>query len=199
MASRVRSHGLYVEKFKGWRCFLQVRRQCCRYFDSKGVGTCTLSVLFHVLRVRDSKVVHEVFPVGIYCHSVNLHLSESKFYIFYSKFLVISSCWNGWFFLTHRSQPQFIFYALWGRFWKSGGVFLRGEMGGLFWGGKHPHKSTSSFYFLILLVEMGVSCGFIFDGSFKFKINFQTWTRTELHRKRWISWVHTRSQQLESG
>ena len=46
---------------------------------------------------------------------------------------------------------------------------------------------------------MGVSCGFIFDGSFKFKINFQTRTRTALHRKRWRSWVHTRNQQLESG
>ena len=47
--------------------------------------------------------------------------------------------------------------------------------------------------------SLGVSCGFIFDGSFKFKINFQTWTRTAWHRKRWISWVHTRNQQLESG
>ena len=52
---------------------------------------------------------------------------------------------------------------------------------------KNPHKSTSFFYFLILLVKIGFSCGSIIDGSFKFQINFQTWTRTALHRKRWRS------------
>ena len=101
--------------------------------------------------------------------------------------------------ILEEASVLFFPSAWWGRFLESGGVFCVGEMGGMFWGEKNPHKSNSFFYFLILLVEMGVSCGFIFDGSFKFKINFQTWTRTELHRKRWISWVHTRNQQLESG